>query len=170
MECHLSVARPLIGRCRVSQRRSSAPLAAALPGGREGGTFPSQTRRGGNFFVWDLSDSFSSPRKSGAAGTKTSAIQAEAAGGRGGRGSESSEGGGNRGARKKRPLPLVAIFVTSPPGDTSTRTHRSINVPRTAPAATRHGKVLSGPAHQRPHAALHAGGPPRLRHRRNKRE
>lgn len=130
MECHLSVARPLIGRCRVSQRRSSAPLAASLSpaGGKEGLFLP-------RFYAAVIFSSGISairfhlhvnPERRGRKHQqfRRRLRQEEKEGG----GGEDGLGGG---ARRKRPLPLVAIFVTSPPGDNSTRTHRSTNAPPT---------------------------------------
>lgn len=147
--------------------RSAAPpphWPRPLPGGREGGTFPSQTLRGGNFFVWDLSDSFSSPRKSGAAGTKTSAIQEEAAEGREGRG---EEGGGRGGSGRSHWSPYLSPphLVTILPGPTDLQTP-----PTRPPLRPGPGKAHSGLMHQPPHAALHSGGPRSMKHRRNKRE
>lgn len=55
LECHLNVARTLIGRCRVSQPHLGSPLAAVhLTADQEGGTFPSKILAGDNFFVCDL--------------------------------------------------------------------------------------------------------------------
>lgn len=55
LECHLNVARTLIGRCRVSHSLPVSPLAGVhLKADQEGGTFPSKILVGDNFFVCDL--------------------------------------------------------------------------------------------------------------------